>query len=65
MPTNSVGITSLLLQRFVFAVSAAYGPWGSVNSNVPTGTSGIVLNVLLVIPALLMNVEPTRSTVAP
>ena len=29
------------------------------------GTSGTCLNVLLVIPALLMNVVPTRSTVTP
>jgi len=62
---NSVGIASLLLQRLPLAASAENVPSGSVSSNVPTGTSGTVLNVLLVIPALLMNVAPTRSTVTP
>ena len=58
--TNSVGIFSLLwaAQRFPFAASAEYGPSGRYSSNVLTGTSGTVLNVLLVIPALLMNVLP-------
>ncbi len=63
--TNSVGIASLLLQRLPFAASAENLPSGRVSSKVPTGTSGTVLNVLLVIPALLMNVVPTRSTVTP
>ena len=43
-------------QRFPFAASAEYWPSGSVSSKLPTGTSGTVLNVLDVIPALLMNV---------
>ncbi len=64
-PTNSVGIASFSLQKLPFAASAENGPCGSVSSNVPTGTSGTVLNVELVIPALLMNVEPTRCTVTP
>ena len=38
---------------------------GEVSSKLPKGTSGTVLNVLLVIPALLMNVSPTSSTVTP
>ncbi len=56
--TNSVGIFNppLTVHKFAFAVSAEYFPWGSVSSNVLTGASGTVLNVLLVIPALLMNV---------
>jgi hypothetical protein len=62
---NAVGIASLLLHRFPLAASAEYGFSGKVSSNVPTGTSGTVLNVLLVIPALLMNVVPTNSTVTP
>ena len=59
-PTNVVGIASLLVHKFPFAASAESGPWGSFSSNVPIGTSGIVRNVLLVIPALLMNVSPCR-----
>ncbi len=63
---KTVGIFSLVAQRFPFgAASAEYGPWGSVSSKlVPTGWSGTVANVLLVIP-LLMNVSPCRSTVTP
>src|ERR1039457_2657071 len=64
-PTNAVGIASLLVQRLPLAARAENLPSGSVSSNVPTGTSGTVLNVLLVIPALLMNVVPTRSTIVP
>ena len=47
------------------AVSAENGPSGRYSSNVLTGTSGTLLNVLLVIPALLMNVLPVRSTLTP
>ena len=53
------------LHRFPFAASAENDPSGSVSSNVPTGTSGIVWKVELVIPALLMNVSECRSTVTP
>jgi hypothetical protein len=62
-----VGITSLLwdLHRFPFAASAEYLPSGRYNSNVLTGTSGTVLNVVLVIPALLINVVPVKSTRTP
>ena len=42
------------------AASAEYLPSGRYSSNVLTGTSGTVLNVLLVIPALLMNVLPVK-----
>ena len=62
---NAVGIISLLLQRFPLAASAEYLPSGSVSSKLPTGASGTVRNVLLVIPALLMNVSPCRSSVTP
>ena len=51
--------------RFPFAASAEYLPSGNVSSKLPTGASGTVLNVLDVIPALLMNVVPTRSIVTP
>ena len=57
---NDVGICSLVVQRFPLAASAESGPWGSVSSNTPTGTSGTVCNVLLVIPVLLMNVSACR-----
>src|ERR1700728_1408643 len=65
--TNLVGIFSFArdLQRLPFAASAEYLPSGRYNSKVPTGTSGTVLNVLLVMPALLMNVVPVRSTLTP
>ena len=63
--TNRVGIVSLLLQRFPFAARAEYLPSGSVSWKLPTGASGTVLNVLLVMPALLMNVSPCRSSVIP
>src|SRR6202167_1926833 len=63
--TNSVGIVSLLVHRSPFAASAEYLPSGRYSSNVLTGTSGTVLNVLEVIPALLMNVVPVRSTLTP
>jgi hypothetical protein len=59
-PTNVVGMMSFEVQRFPFAASAESGPCGRCSSNVPIGTSGIVRNVLLVIPALLMNVSPCR-----
>ena len=64
-PTNSVGIDSLLVQRFPIAASAEYGPWGSISSKLETGWSGTVLNVLEVTPVLLMKVLPTRSIVMP
>src|SRR5271167_55442 len=64
-PTNSLGIVSLLVHRFPFAASAEYLPSGSVSSKLLNGASGTVLNVVLVIPALLMNVAPTMSTVTP
>jgi hypothetical protein len=64
-PRNAVGIASFDLHRLPFAASAENLPCGSVSSKVPTGTSGTVLNVLLVIPAFEMNVEPTRWTVTP
>src|SRR6185437_3063149 len=64
--TNEVGIVSfVVVQRFLLAANAESWPWGRSSSKVPTGTSGIVLKVLLVMPALLMNVEPIRCTVAP
>ena len=52
-----MGIVSFALHRFPFAASAEYGPWGKVSSKLPTGWSGTALNVLLVMPALLMNVS--------
>src|SRR5665213_1464455 len=64
-PTKAVGIASFDLQRVPLAARAEYLPSGSVNSKLPTGTSGTVLNVELVIPAFEMNVVPTRSTVVP
>src|SRR6202167_3532688 len=63
--TNSVGIVSLLVHRSPFAASAEYFPSGKYSSNELTGTSGTVLNMLEVIPALLMNVVPVRSTLTP
>ena len=63
--TNSVGIVSFDVQRLPFAARAEYLPSGSVSSKLVTGWSGTVWNVLEVIPALLMNVEPTRSIVTP
>jgi hypothetical protein len=59
------GMRSLAVQRSPVAASAEFGPCGSVSSNVPTGTSGMVRNVELVIPSGLMNVSPCRSTVTP
>src|SRR6202034_823510 len=65
-PVNAVGIVSFVLQRFPFAASAEYLPCGRFSSKLAIGTSGTFLNVLLVILVLLlMNVEPTRSTVTP
>src|SRR6185437_208277 len=63
--SNRVGIFSLVLQRFPLAASAEYLPCGSVSSKLPTGASGTVWNVLLVMPALLMNVSPCKSSVTP
>src|SRR5580693_5088628 len=63
--TSMVGIASLLLHRFPFAARAEYLPSGNVSSKLPTGASGIAWNVLLVIPALLMNVSPCTSSVTP
>jgi len=40
-------------------------PSGDVSSKLTTGASGIVRNVLLVIPALSMNVSPCKSSVTP
>ena len=62
---KAVGIFSLLVQRFPLAARAESGPWGSVSSNVPTGTSGTWRRVLLVIPFLLMNVSACNCTVVP
>jgi hypothetical protein len=62
---NAVGIFNVLLHRFVFAANAEYLPCGNVSSNVPTGASGTVRNVLLVIPALLMNVSACNWMVVP
>ena len=64
---NSVGIFNppLTVHKFAFAVSAEYFPWGSVSSKELTGASGTWANVDEVIPALLMNVSPTRSMVIP
>ena len=47
------------------AASALNGPSGSFNSKLVIGTSGTLRNVLLVIPALLMNVSPCKNTVTP
>jgi hypothetical protein len=44
------------LHRLAFAPSAENLSCGKVSSNVPTGMSGIILNVLLVMPAGPMNV---------
>ena len=62
---NAVGIFRALLQRFPFAANAEFLPCGSFSSKLPTGTSGNVRNVLLVIPALLMNVSPCSWMVVP
>src|SRR5476649_2054401 len=62
---NSVGITSLLLHRLPLAARAENLPWGRVSSKVEKGVSGTVLKVVLVMPCLLMNVVPTKSTVTP
>lgn len=62
---NVVGMFSLWVHRLPFAASAEFGPWGSVSSNVPTGSSGIAGKVELVIPFLLMNVSPCRLSVTP
>src|SRR5277367_6061719 len=66
-PTKSEGIFNppLTVHRFPFAASAEYFPSGNVSVNVLKGWSGTVLNVVLVTPALLMNVVPTKSTVTP
>ncbi len=53
------------MQRFPFAASAEYGPSGRYSSKLETGTSGMFVNVELVIPALEMNVSPTRFTRTP
>jgi hypothetical protein len=55
----------LLVQRFPFAASAEYLPSGRYSSNELNGTSGVLLNVELVMPALLMNVAAIRSTRTP
>lgn len=47
--TNRVGIVSVWVHRSRLAASAEYGPSGNVNSKLPTGASGTVLNVELVI----------------
>ena len=60
-----VGMVSFVLQRLPFAASAEFGPWGSVSLKLVTGWSGMVRNVLLVIPCLLMNVSPCRFIVIP
>ena len=52
-------------QRLPLAARAEYLPSGSVSSKLVTGWSGTVLNVLLVIPALLMNVLPVRTIFTP
>ncbi len=57
---NSLGIVSFCPHRLPFAASAEYLPSGRVSSKVLKGWSGTVLNVVEVIPALLMNVVPTR-----
>src|SRR6202035_4431032 len=54
---NAVGIFSVSLHRLPGAANAENLPWGSVSSNVPTGASGTVRNVLLVTPWGLMNVS--------
>ena len=53
------------VHRLPLAASAESLPSGSVSSKLVTGWSGTVWNVLLVIPALLMNVSPCRSIVKP
>ena len=58
---NSVGIASLVAEVAVRCQGAICGPWGSVSSKELKGTSGTDVNVDEVIPALLMNVFPTRS----
>ncbi len=64
-PTISVGIFSVPLHRFPFAVNAGYWRCGNVSSKLVKGTSGAVANVAVVIPALLMNVSPCTWTVTP
>src|ERR1700722_11463043 len=59
-PSNAVGIFSVLLHKLPLAARAESEPSGSVSSKLPTGASGTVAKVLLVIPALLMNVSPCR-----
>ena len=63
--TNSVGIVSFLGHRLPSVVSAEYGPSGRFSSKLPTGASGTVLNVLLVIPVFADERVPTRSIVTP
>jgi hypothetical protein len=62
---NEDGNLNLCLQRSPFAASAEYGPSGRDSSKLVTCTSGTFVNVELVIPALLMNVSPTRSIRTP
>src|ERR1700722_230670 len=60
--TSTVFVTA---HRLPLAARAEYLPSGSVSSKLPIGWSGTAANVLLVMPALLMNVSPCRSIVTP
>src|SRR6202035_2619357 len=62
---NAVGIFSVSLHRLPGAASAENLPWGRISSNVPTGASGTVRNVLLVTPCGLMNVSACNWIVVP
>ena len=59
-----VGTVSAFEQRPPSAVSAEWGPTGSVSTKLETGTSGIAANVELVIPFVIF-VLPVRITVTP
>src|ERR1700720_414217 len=60
----AVGMTSDCLHRLPFAVSAEFGPVGSLSSKLDTGTSGTVAKLEVVMP-FVMFVLPTRITVTP
>jgi hypothetical protein len=62
---NAVCIRSVLLHRFPFAASAEYLSWGNVSSEVPTGASGIVRNVLLAAGSLEATLCPHPHSAHP
>ena len=59
---NCTGIRSGWAHRLPFAPKAEYLPSGRVSSKLLKGLSGTVLKVVLVTPALLMNVVPTSRS---